>query len=104
MQSALHVTGDVIGGATVATVGDAAINTAAGTTSGYLQARFRKLQEVFASERTAWLAERLERDLLGELAKDWREAAAVPMLPSLQRVDELVKELRQSLKTGDEAA
>lgn len=103
MQSALHVTGDVIGGATVATVGDAAINTAAGTTSGYLQARFRRLQEVFASERTAWLAERLERDLLGELAKDWREAAAIPTLPSLKRVDDLVKELRQTLNADDQA-
>tara|TARA_B100000029_G_scaffold142707_1_gene137939 strand:+ start:21 stop:503 length:483 start_codon:yes stop_codon:yes gene_type:complete len=76
MQSAIHVAGDVAGGTVAATLGESAISQSAATGIGYLESRFRNLQERFAVRRATWLAAQLEQLVLGDLTRDLRFASA----------------------------
>ncbi len=99
LQSALHVVGDVAGGTMAAAVGETAITTTASSGIGYLQARFHRLQAAFTSGRVQWLAERLERDLLGETTRQLAQAVGVPVSAPFQRVEALSQEIRQQLQS-----
>jgi hypothetical protein len=73
----VHVAADVAGGAAAAVVGETAVSTAAGSGASLLQAWFQRLQDVYSARRGSWLMERLQRELLGSLAEDLREAAGL---------------------------
>ncbi|MFO0917433.1 MAG: GTPase [Planctomycetaceae bacterium] len=96
-QSALHVAGDVASGTVAAAVGETAITTTASSGISYLQARFHRLQAAFTARRAAWLAERLERDLLGQTTRQLIQAVGVPQCEPFQRTEDLLQQLRASL-------
>ncbi|MFM7058539.1 MAG: GTPase domain-containing protein [Planctomycetota bacterium] len=73
----VHVVADVAGGAAAAVAGEAAVSTAAGSGASLLQAWFQRLQDEYFARRGNWLMERLQRELLGSLAEDLREAAGL---------------------------
>lgn len=97
VQSALHVVGDVAGGTMAAAVGETAISSSAASGVGYLQARFHRLQAAFTARRVTWLAERLERDLLGSTTQRLKQAVGVPQSQAFVEVETLLKKVRESL-------
>jgi hypothetical protein len=94
MQTALHVVGDVAGGTMAAAVGESAISSTAGSGIAYLQARFHRLQSAFTAGRVAWLAQQLEKDLLGPTTRQLAQAVAVPQSEAFQQVEAALAELR----------
>uniref|UniRef100_A0A7C2JZQ6 G domain-containing protein n=1 Tax=Schlesneria paludicola TaxID=360056 RepID=A0A7C2JZQ6_9PLAN len=101
LQGAMHVAGDVVGGTAVATVGETAISQTASGGAGYLQARFHRLQAAFTSQRAAWLADRLQRLVLGQLAAELQSAAGVGQSAEFRAVTTVLREWQEHLaRTG----
>lgn len=92
-HAVLHAVGDAAGGAAVAVVGEQAVSGAVSQGAGYLEAWFRGIQLAFTSQRVEWLTSALERQLLGELTMELREATAIASSPELERVEELQRAL-----------
>ncbi len=97
MQSALHVAGDVAGGTVAATLGESAISQSTATGAGYLESKFRNLQDRFAVQRAGWLAEQLERLLLGDLTRQLGSAARTPQCDAFQEIESTVSRLAAML-------
>jgi hypothetical protein len=97
-QTALHVVGDVAGGTMAAAIGDTAISSTAASGVAYLQARFHRLQAAFTTSRVAWLAERMERNLLRPTTQHLARAVAAPQTPAFQQVEASLKEIRGALE------
>ena len=97
MQSALHVAGDVAGGTVAATLGESAISQSTATGAGYLESKFRNLQDRFAVQRAGWLAEQLERLLLGDLTRQLGFAARTPQSDAFQEIESTVSRLAAML-------
>jgi hypothetical protein len=97
IQGAMHVAGDVVGGTAVATVGETAISQTASGGAGYLQAKFHRLQEAFTVQRAAWLAERLQRLVLGDLAAELQAAAKVGASAEYRAVMDVLKDWQVQL-------
>lgn len=95
MQSIFHVAGDVAGGAVTATVGETAISSTTSSGFGYLEARFRGLHAAFAAGRAIWLAEHIQKCLLGSLPEDLQTAADVPKSAEYLRVQEILEQLNR---------
>ncbi len=89
MQSALHVAG----GTVAATLGESAISQSTATGAGYLESKFRNLQDRFAVQRAGWLAEQLERLLLGDLTRQLGLAARTPQCDAFQELESTVSRL-----------
>ena len=83
----VHVAADVAGGAATAVAGEAAVSTAAGTSAGFLQAWFQRLQDAYVERRARWLMERLQGELLGTLPEDMRSAAGVRATPEWSKAE-----------------
>ncbi|HET6425729.1 MAG TPA: hypothetical protein VFG20_18710, partial [Planctomycetaceae bacterium] len=98
MSAAMHVVGDVAAGTAVATVGESAISQTASSGTGYLQAKFHRLQSAFLSRRANWLAERLQQHVLGTLATDLQAAAAVGQSPQFRALLEQSREWTKLLQ------
>ena len=98
MQTALHVVGDVAGGTMAAAVGETAISSTAASGIAYLQARFHRLQSAFTAGRVAWLAARLEQDLLGPTTRQLARAVAVPQSAAFQQAVAALQDIRNELK------
>jgi hypothetical protein len=98
LQFALHVVGDLAGGAATAAVGDVTTSTTASTGVAWLQARFHDLQAAFVKGRVTWLAGRLERDLLGATLRRLAQAAAVPQSTPFCNVERSLQRLRDALE------
>jgi hypothetical protein len=92
MQAAMHVAGEVAAGTVAATVGETAISTTASSGVGYVQAKFHRLQTAFTARRAQWLAERLERALLGALATDLQAAAQVSRSAAFQDIASILRD------------
>ena len=92
--SAMHVASDVVGGTLVAAVGESAISSSTAAGAGYLEAKFRRLQELFAGRRANWLATILQRELLGDLLERLQLAASVPESEPFRRTIEAVHQLQ----------
>ncbi len=108
------VAGDVVGHAAAQAVSHTATNLAAEaaiaggiagggeavvtvTGEGVSQAAarlFRRLQDRYAELRAAWLAEWLERELLGGLLGELRRGAEIPKSPAMQEVRRALSALR----------
>ena len=98
MQSALHVAGDVASGTVAATLGESAISQSTATGAGYIESRFRNLQDRFAVRRAGWLARQLEQLLLGDLARELEFAAATPRCEAFQGAESTVGSLAAMLE------
>ena len=98
MQSALHVAGDVAGGTVAATLGESAISQSAATGAGYIESKFRNLQDRFAVRRAGWLATQLEQLVLGDLARELEFAAATPRCDAFQGLESTVGSLAAMLE------
>jgi hypothetical protein len=101
-QMAMHVVGDVAGGALVATAGESAITRTASSSAGYWQAKFHQLQAAFARRRSAWLADRLQQFLLLELSTELNQAAQVDATPAFRQVQELLEQWARLLPQLDQ--
>jgi hypothetical protein len=97
VQTALQVVGDVAGGTMAAAVGETAISSTAASSIGYLQARFHRLQAAFTASRVAWLAERLEQDLLETITRRLKQAVNVPHSTAFLKVERLLGKIRECL-------
>lgn len=94
----VHVAADVAGGAAAAFAGEAAVSTAAGSGASLLQAWFQRLQDVYMARRGNWLMERLQRELLGSLPEDLREAAGLRESQEWRESQEHVAGLDRALR------
>lgn len=101
MQAAMHVAGEVAAGTVAVTVGDTAISATTSSGAGYLQAKFHRLQAAFTGRRARWLAEQLERRLLGGLAAELQQAAQVGRSPAFQAVGEILRDWNRLLAADE---
>ncbi len=97
MQGAMHVAGDVVAGAATATVGESAISATASSGTGYLQAKIHRLQEAFSARRAAWLAEQIERLLLGTLTGELQQASTLTRSKEYVRLTEILSRWQHQL-------
>jgi len=77
VQGVVHFAGDVAGGTVAAAVGETVLSTGAGTSIGYFETKFRRLQTAFTGRRAAWLADILQANLLGSMPRELQDAARV---------------------------
>ncbi|MBX3439192.1 MAG: 50S ribosome-binding GTPase [Planctomycetaceae bacterium] len=98
LQSLVHVVGDVAGGTVAAAVGETALSGTAGTSVGYLEARFRKLHMAFTARRAAWLAGQLKHLLLGTLPEEMQSAAEIGRGSETVLTRQLLQDLAQQMK------
>lgn len=99
LTSVVHLTGDVVAGGITAAVGENWLSQTASTGAAWLEARFRRIHELFAARRAAWLAKFLQEHLLGTLPHDLQLAAQVPESSAFRQVDECVRTLEPVIKS-----
>ncbi len=97
-QTMLHLVGDVTAGAVTAAVGETAIAGSASTTAGYLEAKFRRLQQRIVEQRITWLANLLQQKFLGTLMDELTNCADLPSSPAFVRLEERIQTLRKQLE------
>ncbi|MEP3482225.1 MAG: GTPase [Fuerstiella sp.] len=90
----VHVATDVAGGTAAVVAGDTALSTAAGKSSGSLEALFYGLQSQFTERRVAWLTDLIHTELLGSLIEDMHGAADLPTSEDYLAVKTAIDELR----------
>ena len=95
--SAVHLTGDVVAGGITAAVGENWLSQTASTGAAWLEARFRRIHELFATRRATWIAEFLHQHLLGTLPHDLQMAAQIPEMPAFERVRSGLETLRSEV-------
>lgn len=93
MQGVMHFAGDVAGGTVAAAVGETVLSAGTGTSVGYFEARFRKLENAFTQKRAAWLATLLQQALLGTVPQDLQAAASVTGSPEFRELERAVSDL-----------
>ncbi|MEX0718425.1 MAG: GTPase [Planctomycetaceae bacterium] len=93
IQTAVHVVGDVTGGTVAAAVGDTAISGTASSGMGYIEAKFRRIQETYTARRVEWLLRMLDEHLWGTLLEDLRAGATLSDGEANRQVEELLAEL-----------
>jgi hypothetical protein len=95
MHAAGHVAGHVAADAAIATGITEAVVSTSGEGARQAAARlFRRLQTRFAQKRAQWLADFVERQLLGDLLAELRQGAAVPEAIEFKTVEAGMAELR----------
>ena len=100
VQGVMHFAGDVAGGTVAAAVGETVLSAGTGTSVGYFEARFRRLENAFTQKRAAWLAGVLQQMLLGTLPQDLQSAAGVTMSPEFKELEAAVAELATAERTA----
>ena len=103
-HAVVPIVADLAGGATAAVAGEAAVAGTAGSSAGFLQAKFQKLQSSFTSRRVSWLATALREELLGTLPDELKTAASLPdsepFAAILQQLKNIETELASDLHVG----
>lgn len=97
-QAMVPVVADLAGGAAAAVAGDAAVSGAAGSSLGFLQAKFQRLRSAFVTVRVNWLVERLKSELLGAIPDEFRAAGAVPESTSFSTVSTCIGDLKNAIR------
>ncbi|MDA0808254.1 MAG: 50S ribosome-binding GTPase [Planctomycetota bacterium] len=95
VTSAVSVAGDVAAGGVTAAVGETWISSTASSGAAWLEARFRRIHEQFISKRAEWLANLLQKHLLGSLPEELAAAAMISESETFKEIERLVNELRQ---------
>ena len=98
-QAVVPIVANMAGGTTAALAGEVAVTEAAGSSMGWLQAYFRKLQTTFTSLRVNWLIDLLRSELLGSLPEDLQVAAGVPRSAAFAAIQTELKALEKELAT-----
>jgi hypothetical protein len=93
VQGVMHFAGDVAGGTVAAAVGETVLSAGTGTSVGYFEARFRKLENAFTQKRAAWLAGLLQQALLGTVPQDLQSAANVTSGPEFREFERAISDL-----------
>ena len=94
MHAAGHVAGHVAADAAIATGITEAVVTTTGEGARQAAARlFRRLQTRFAQKRAQWLADFVEKQLLGDLLAELRQGAAVPESIEFREVEAAMADL-----------
>lgn len=93
VTSVVSVAGDVAAGGVTAAVGETWISSTASSGAAWLEARFRRIHEQFIAQRASWLAELLQKHLLGSLPEELAEAAMIPESSTFQEIQRLVETL-----------
>lgn len=101
VTSAVSVAGDVAAGGVTAAVGETWISTTASSGAAWLEARFRRIHEQFIAQRASWLAELLQKHLLGSLPEELAAAAMIPESTTFQEIQRLVETLTIDMALGD---
>ena len=101
-QAIATVVADFAGGTVAAVAGEKAVSEAAGKGSGFLQAKFQRLQTTFISSRVNWLVERLKNDLLGSLPEEFDLIASIPRSEEYDVVQAAIRELADAVGETDE--
>jgi hypothetical protein len=95
MHAAGHVAGHVAADAAIATGITEAVVSTTGEGARQAAARlFRRLQDRFAKKRAQWLADFLEKELLGGLLDELRQGAAVPESIAFRNVESAMEGLK----------
>jgi hypothetical protein len=95
MHAAGHVAGQVAADAAIATGITEAVVTTTGEGARQAAARlFRRLQTRFAQKRAQWLADFVEKRLLGDLLDELRQGAALPESIEFREVESAIAALR----------
>ena len=95
MHAAGHVAGQVAADAAIATGITEAVVATTGEGARQAAARlFRRLQTRFAQKRAQWLADFVEKQLLGDLLAELRQGAAVPESIEFRKVEAAMAEVR----------
>jgi hypothetical protein len=102
VTSAVSVAGDVAAGGVTAAVGETWISSTASSGAAWLEARFRRIHEQFIAQRAAWLAELLQKHLLGSLPEELAEAAMIPESSTFQEIHRLVATLNTDMALANE--
>jgi hypothetical protein len=75
-----------------------------------LQAWFQRLQREYLARRGSWLMERLQRELLGSLPEELREAAGLresvewrETLAHVAGLERAVREVSADMETGEQS-
>lgn len=97
VTSVVSVAGDVAAGGVTAAVGETWISSTASSGAAWLEARFRRIHEQFIALRAAWLAELLQKHLLGSLPEELASAAVISESESFQAIEKLVSDLHEGL-------
>jgi len=88
MHAAGHMAGQIAADAAIATGITEAVVTTTGEGARQVAARlFGRLQTRFAQKRAAWLADIVEKQLLGDLLEELRRGAAVPESIEFRKVE-----------------
>jgi hypothetical protein len=94
LHTAGHLAGQVAADAAIATGVTEAVVTTGGEGARQAAARlFRRLQDRFAARRAQWLADFLEKQLLGDLLSELHNAAAVPESIEFRSVEAAIEDL-----------
>jgi hypothetical protein len=83
------ITGGITGG------GEALVNTTGESVRRAAARLFRRLQSGYAERRARWLADWLERELLGDLLQELRRGAEAPQTEAFRAVQSALPALRQ---------
>lgn len=94
LTSAVSVAGDVAAGGVTAAVGETWISSTASSGAAWLEAKFRRIHEQFISKRAEWLADLLQKHLLGSLPEELAAAAMISESETFTEIERLVNGLR----------
>ena len=95
MHAAGHVAGHVAADAAIATGITEAVVSTTGEGARQAAARlFGRLQVRFAQNRAAWLADFVEKQLLGDLLNELRQGSTLPDSIEFRKVEAALTELR----------
>ncbi len=83
---------------TITGVGEAGVNVAGEGVSQAAGRLFRRLQARYARQRAGWLADWLERELMGGLLRELRRGAEVPQSGPFREVEAVLDALRTSAR------
>ena len=97
VTSAVSVAGEVAAGGVTAAVGETWISNTASSGAAWLESRFRRIHELFIAQRAAWLAELLQKYLLGSLPEELAHAAIISESPTFQQIEQLACSLREEV-------
>ena len=107
VTSVVSVAGDVAAGGVTAAVGETWISSTASTGAAWLEAKFRRIHEQFIAQRAEWLAELLQKHLLGSLPEELAAAATISESETFVDIERLVSGLcddREIVETSAEAS
>ncbi len=98
-QVVLHVAGDLAGGTVAATVGDAAVGSAASGGAGAVEARLRRMHAAYVARRAQWLLEMLDQHLWGGLLEELYGGATTSQSDAYRRVEQALADLGEQLES-----